>query len=87
MAASLLLARRARAEEESPLVKELLARTKANERRRKIELENKYCIRQAEEGWGACADLDPEILREGIRESERLLEAQASEGEPRSGSD
>uniref|UniRef100_A0A7S0N681 Uncharacterized protein n=1 Tax=Pyramimonas obovata TaxID=1411642 RepID=A0A7S0N681_9CHLO len=40
---------------DSDYLKDLLAKSEANKRQRKIELENKYCRRGAEYGYGDCA--------------------------------
>eukprot|EP00238_Polyblepharides_amylifera_P000903 CAMPEP_0196571380 /NCGR_PEP_ID=MMETSP1081-20130531/1562_1 /TAXON_ID=36882 /ORGANISM="Pyramimonas amylifera, Strain CCMP720" /LENGTH=80 /DNA_ID=CAMNT_0041888303 /DNA_START=279 /DNA_END=521 /DNA_ORIENTATION=- len=42
--------------EESDFLKGMLARTEANKRIRKRDLEDKYCKRGAQYGFGDCAD-------------------------------
>jgi len=53
---------------ESDLLKDLLAKTESKKKQRKIELENKYCRRGAEYGYGDCAgfkfDADGKIITE-----------------------
>ena len=64
---------------DSPMVAEMLRRTEANKELRAIELQNKYCARQAAIGVGDCAGVDMEDLREMMVESKRAVEAKAAE--------
>jgi len=59
----------------SPYVAELLRRTEANRDARRVELQNKYCARQASIGVGDCAGIEPEDLKRAFTESERALDA------------
>ena len=64
---------------DSPMVAEMLRRTEANKELRAIELQNKYCARQAAIGVGDCAGVDMEDLREMMVESKRAVELKAAE--------
>ena len=64
---------------DSPMVAEMLRRTEANKELRAIELQNKYCARQAAIGVGDCAGVDTEDLREMMMESKRAVEIKAAE--------
>jgi hypothetical protein len=64
---------------DSPMVAEMLRRTEANKELHAIELQNKYCARQAAIGVGDCAGVDTEDLREMMVESKRAVEVKAAE--------
>tara|TARA_B100000674_G_scaffold196600_1_gene160259 strand:- start:778 stop:951 length:174 start_codon:yes stop_codon:yes gene_type:complete len=52
-------------------VRALVDRTEANARRRRIDRENRACLRQRAYGVGDCADIDEDALEEALMASER----------------
>jgi hypothetical protein len=64
---------------DSPMVAEMLRRTEANRATRAIELQNKYCARQAAMGVGDCAGIDVDELRAAMEESARAVQMKAAE--------
>ena len=57
--------------ERSAYVRALVERTEANARRRRIDRENRACLRQRAYGVGDCADIDEDALEEALTASER----------------
>ena len=57
--------------ERSAYVRALVDRTEANARRRRIDRENRACLRQRAYGVGDCADIDEDALEEALTASER----------------
>ena len=57
--------------ERSAYVRALVERTETNARRRRIDRENRACLRQRAYGVGDCADIDEDALEEALTASER----------------
>jgi len=68
-------------QQQSALVRELLARSEANREANRVAIENKYCARQSAMGVGACGDLDEETLREAFARSAELRREAEEEAE------